>query len=237
MARNRMIKPEFWVDDKIARLTPMARLLFIGTWNFADDEGRMEHNADRIKAQVFPYESSLTAHALLTELTEAGLLIPYQVDGRDYLQVKNFKKHQRINKPSLTTIPAPIHVGVTEESCSTTDQKKSTTTTTTTTKRNQPLPSRATLAQLYEPLAPGNVGPKQRQWLEGLAEEYGEAEVRIVLREAAGMDDLKSPQAYVNTVLRKRKAERDKGNEPNDGLEPYEREMLREAKAGNNRAA
>ena len=39
MARNRIIKPEFWADAKIGRLSFGARLLYIAMWNFADDYG------------------------------------------------------------------------------------------------------------------------------------------------------------------------------------------------------
>ena len=35
MARNRMIKPEFWEDPKVALLSDKAKLLFIALWNFA----------------------------------------------------------------------------------------------------------------------------------------------------------------------------------------------------------
>ena len=39
MARIRTIKPQFWDDLKIGRLSRDARLLYIGLWNFADDLG------------------------------------------------------------------------------------------------------------------------------------------------------------------------------------------------------
>ena len=54
MARIRTIKPEFWTDEKIVELSAFARLLFIGLWNFADDAGRMEFSAKRLKMQIFP---------------------------------------------------------------------------------------------------------------------------------------------------------------------------------------
>ena len=40
MARIRTVKPDIWTDEKFVELSPLARLLFIGLWNFADDEGR-----------------------------------------------------------------------------------------------------------------------------------------------------------------------------------------------------
>ena len=40
--RIRTIKPDFWTDAKVSKLTYLARLLFIGLWNVADDEGRFK---------------------------------------------------------------------------------------------------------------------------------------------------------------------------------------------------
>ena len=56
MARIRTIKPEFWEDEKLAKLPIHARLLFIGTWNFADDNGVLLANPVLMKSHIFPYE-------------------------------------------------------------------------------------------------------------------------------------------------------------------------------------
>ncbi len=39
MARTRMIKPEFWSDEKLAALSLQVRLIYIGLWNLSDDYG------------------------------------------------------------------------------------------------------------------------------------------------------------------------------------------------------
>ena len=56
MARIRTIKPEFWEDEKLTKLPLHARLLFIGTWNFADDNGLLLANPVLMKSHIFPYE-------------------------------------------------------------------------------------------------------------------------------------------------------------------------------------
>jgi hypothetical protein len=106
MARIRTVKPEFWSDEKLAECSVGARLLFIGTWNFADDEGRMEYSPKRLKMQIFPGDSIGVA-ALVTELAQAGLVTLYRVADRDYMEIPNFKKHQRVDHPRPSTIPAP----------------------------------------------------------------------------------------------------------------------------------
>src|SRR6516225_1279453 len=106
MARIRTIKPEFWSDEKLAECTLGARLLFIGTWNFADDEGRMEYSPKRLKMQVFPGDD-IDVVALVEELAKYKLVILYRVGDRDYLAIPNFRKHERVDHPRASSIPAP----------------------------------------------------------------------------------------------------------------------------------
>ena len=56
MARIRTIKPEFFLDDELAELPMVARMLFVGLWTIADCEGRMEDRPKRIKAQILPFD-------------------------------------------------------------------------------------------------------------------------------------------------------------------------------------
>lgn len=94
MARIRTIKPDFFIDDKIGDLTVMARLLFVGLWCLADKAGRLEDNPKKIKVQILPYDNANT-DLLLSEIGEKGLIVRYEVDGKNYIQISNFLKHQR----------------------------------------------------------------------------------------------------------------------------------------------
>jgi hypothetical protein len=102
MARIRTIKPEFFEDGKIARLSLRARLLFIGIWNYCDDVGACRADGTFLSSRVFPYDSLTTPVVLqcLSELQKQGLILIAEHKGETYLLVKNFKKHQRIDKPS-----------------------------------------------------------------------------------------------------------------------------------------
>lgn len=97
MARIRSIKPEFWIDEKIVDLSPWARLLFIGIWNFADDQGYIEHKSRRIKMQVFPGDE-VDVDQLIKELIAADLLAPYESPIGAVLHVRNWERHQRVDK-------------------------------------------------------------------------------------------------------------------------------------------
>jgi hypothetical protein len=104
MARLRTIKPEFWSDERLGECSVSARLLFVGTLNFADDNGNLPRSAKQLKAQVFPYDV-IDCEPLLQELLRHELLFEYEVSCVKFLHIKNFLKHQKIDHPSKTTIP------------------------------------------------------------------------------------------------------------------------------------
>ena len=104
MARVRTVKPEFWTDRRVGECSVSARLLFIAALNFADDEGGLDRSAKQLKAQAFPYDN-IDCEPLVQELLSVGLLIEYEVGGDKYLHIKNFRKHQRIDKPQKARIP------------------------------------------------------------------------------------------------------------------------------------
>ena len=104
MARIRSVKPEFWTDEALAECSPIARLLFIGTWTFADDRGNLDRSARQLKAQVFPYDA-LDCEPLVCELLAQQLLVEYDVSGKKFLHIRNFDKHQRIDRESQPRFP------------------------------------------------------------------------------------------------------------------------------------
>ncbi|SUD43785.1 DNA-binding protein [Pseudomonas fluorescens] len=99
MARIRTIKPEFWSSEQVMESRPLARLLFIGLWNFCDDGGNHPLAPRTIKALVFPGDDITTeaVSELLGELEGSGLTRSYTVDGKLYLHVNGWK-HQKIEK-------------------------------------------------------------------------------------------------------------------------------------------
>lgn len=101
MARIRTIKPEFWTSEQVVECSPIARLLFIGMWNFCDDDGNHPASAKSIKMQVFPGDdiSASDIDAMLSELSENGLIIEYAAGGKNYWHVTGWH-HQKIEKPA-----------------------------------------------------------------------------------------------------------------------------------------
>ena len=125
MARIRTIKPDFWEDEKVGRLADHDRLTFIGLISLADDEGRGRGDSTWLHGRLHPYSS--TTHVQATEdslraLADKCLVRLYSVNGESYYWIPNFKKHQRINRPTPSKLPpypdnsTPPHGGLTEDS-------------------------------------------------------------------------------------------------------------------------
>jgi hypothetical protein len=104
MARIRTIKPEFWTDERIGECSMPARLLFIATWNIADDHGGLDRSAKQLKAQAFPYDN-IDCEPLVQELLSARLLVEYESGGKKYLHIRGFRKHQKNEKPAAPRFP------------------------------------------------------------------------------------------------------------------------------------
>lgn len=110
MARIRTIKPEFYSDPDLGRLSLEARYLYKSSWCFADDEGRLPADPRLLKSQTFPYDDKISVKRvsrLVEELQQAGKVIAYEVDGLHYLLFPNFVKHQVINKKQRAKYPPP----------------------------------------------------------------------------------------------------------------------------------
>ena len=94
--RIRTIKPDFFKSEKIAELPFEVRLLFIGLWGLADKDGRLEDRPKRIKAELFPYDE-INVESALALLAGWGFIQRYEVEGTQYIEVVNFRKHQHIS--------------------------------------------------------------------------------------------------------------------------------------------
>ena len=105
MARNRMIKPEFWEDEKVGELSFGARLLFIGSLNYADDEGYIRWNPEYINSSIFIYDnlSKNKIKTFMKELENLKIIEVFETKNHFFVaKIKNFKKHQKISHPQPT---------------------------------------------------------------------------------------------------------------------------------------
>ena len=110
--RIRSIKPEFWRSDDITALSREHRLLFIGLWSYVDDNGVGIDDYRQIAADLFALEDDQKevrdyVREGLATLSRGLLIARYTVDGKRYLYVTGWKKHQRIDRPGKARFPEP----------------------------------------------------------------------------------------------------------------------------------
>ena len=93
MARARNIKPSFFTNEQLADNDPLGRLLFIGLWTLADYNGNLEWKERTIKIQILPWDNC-SVKELAINLDKSGLVRFYSNEGKIYLNITNFTKHQ-----------------------------------------------------------------------------------------------------------------------------------------------
>jgi hypothetical protein len=114
------LKPSFFTNEDLARLAPLIRIAFQGTWCRADRHGRLEDRPGRLKAEILPFDR-IDMNAALQELHDGGFLTRYEVDGHRYIQINAFSEHQHPHPkepsdeipppPSLTAVPRKAIAG------------------------------------------------------------------------------------------------------------------------------
>jgi hypothetical protein len=107
MSRIRTIKPEFPQSETVGRLSRDARLLFIQLWTIADDEGRARAASRMLASLLYPYDDDAPKliDGWLTELEGEGCIRRYEVDGKAYLDIPHWSKHQKIDHKSASRLP------------------------------------------------------------------------------------------------------------------------------------
>lgn len=111
--RIRSLKHTFFSDEKICEYPLAVRWTFAGLIAHADDEGRLKGDPRLVKAQVWPLDDDITAARVAEHLTRLASgpeprIRWYKVAGRQYVEVINFKRHQYIQKPKPSELPAPL---------------------------------------------------------------------------------------------------------------------------------
>lgn len=99
MSRIRSIHPGLWTDEAFMSLSAYARLLFIGLWNEAFDDGAFEWKPLTLKAKLFPVDT-VDVRSLLAELVVAGCIREGGGTGKQYGLIRNFRVYQRPKKPN-----------------------------------------------------------------------------------------------------------------------------------------
>jgi hypothetical protein len=99
MARIRSVHPGLATDEDLVSVSIAARYFFVLLLTECDDQGIFEWKPTTLKMRLFPADN-LDIGALLSELEGIDALRSYEIDGRKYGAVRNFRKFQRPKKPN-----------------------------------------------------------------------------------------------------------------------------------------
>jgi len=108
--RRRMLNPEFFTDpDLVANLDFAGRLFYQGLWCIADDSGVFDPNLLAMKMKIFPGDNLdlKVIQEYYKTLQDLGKVIEFEVNSRVYAWLKNFHKHQKLDRPSPPSLPLP----------------------------------------------------------------------------------------------------------------------------------
>ena len=105
---SRIIKESICTSDNLDRLTWFEEAMFYRLIVNCDDYGRMDARAPILRARCFPLKSVTDAQIdkALQSLRSAAMIDLYEVDGRTYLQMRTWEKHQTV-RAKRSRYPAP----------------------------------------------------------------------------------------------------------------------------------
>lgn len=109
MARKRMIDPAIWESIDFSKLSAAAKIVFIGLFSFADDEGRGRATASYLKSKLFAFSDEVSNAGVKKCLREISqhMSITFYADakGDEYYTLDNWRKWQRLDRPAESQLP------------------------------------------------------------------------------------------------------------------------------------
>ncbi|MFB6985856.1 hypothetical protein [Streptomyces sp. NPDC056304] len=112
MARIRTVKPDLFVNERVAACSVSAVVTYIGLFTQSDDHGRHRDNPAIIAGLLWPLRAEHTPVHVeedLQQLAGAGLICRYTgCDGKRYLHINGWYEHQKIDRPSQSRLPVCI---------------------------------------------------------------------------------------------------------------------------------
>lgn len=98
MARIRSIHPGLFSDPEFADLSSDAQVFYLGILTEADDNGVFEWKPSTLRIRLRPLKDG-GVEPILAELEAAGKVQHYEMNGRKYGAIRNFRKFQRPKSP------------------------------------------------------------------------------------------------------------------------------------------
>lgn len=97
-----------WESEDYGKLSNLGKIIFIGLFSLADDEGRGRANPMYLKSKLFPYNEGVRSTDIekaLSEISSNMSIVFYNCDGNDYYSLLSWNIFQKIDKPTSSKIP------------------------------------------------------------------------------------------------------------------------------------
>jgi len=111
VARQRFIWPDIWSDPNFAKLSSDGKVLYIGLFSNADDEGRIMADPAYLKSVIWPLENGKDWQSVAKAVQEVVKTMhcvgTYSVRGVPLIQLRNWHKWQTPKYPQPSKLPAP----------------------------------------------------------------------------------------------------------------------------------
>jgi len=106
-----MVYVKIWESGQFGKLSNEAKLLFIGMITLADDDGKLRADPAYLRAQIFPYNESMSVTEALrfrNEIEKNGLITVYSIDGFEYIEHPKWKEYQSIRSDLYKKSTLPL---------------------------------------------------------------------------------------------------------------------------------
>lgn len=116
---NRILKESICTSDSIDSLTWFEECLFYRMIVNCDDFGRFDGRVAVIKNRLFPLKENLTMKTVsdaINNLARAGLVMPYECDGKPFLYLPSWNEHQNV-RAKRSKYPEPDNVNTYDCKC------------------------------------------------------------------------------------------------------------------------
>lgn len=103
-----MIDPNIWQSEDFSKLSTLSKLVFIGLFSLADDEGKGRCNPVYLRSTLFPYDEGIRSTDIdktLSEISSNMSILFYSCNGSNYYRLTNWNIWQKIDRPSDSKIP------------------------------------------------------------------------------------------------------------------------------------
>ena len=116
---NRILKESVCTSDSIDALSWFEECLFYRLIVNCDDFGRFDGRTAVIKNRLFPLKENLTLKNVseaINNLARAGLVMPYECDGKPFLYLPSWNEHQNV-RAKRSKYPEPNNMKTSDCKC------------------------------------------------------------------------------------------------------------------------